>query len=330
MIVVILLRYERILACFRININKFYNKRYLLQEKYYVLISLISLFISFFIILIMNLIWKNCFEIFNLSHKPDNDNIKSQMYIYVTWNFIEQALLITYIFRIFNKHLKYYLSLELYLIFVINFFVSNYSTGIYINDKISDNSDFIIVNLIILYIFIILNGLFPTIMSFCSPVNISYNFTPKLLNNLYLFLTNEDCYKAFNDYLSEKGNNGCFYLKLYTHIMKYKLDTALNLDKVLRLSEAKEIFNTYFNSETYAQQIDQTIMSSVREKCQMLKLNNFNQGIFDDALQYAFNELNKRFTDYKKTEAFQELFNEINIYSFMQCKMYNIGLINKF
>ena len=34
MIVAILIRYERILACFRINISKFYNKRYLLQEKF--------------------------------------------------------------------------------------------------------------------------------------------------------------------------------------------------------------------------------------------------------------------------------------------------------
>ena len=97
MIVAILIRYERILACFRINISKFYNKRYLLQEKFYVRISLFSLIICFLFILIMNIIFKNCFEIFNLSHKPDNNNIRTQMYIWVMWNFIEQALIITYI-----------------------------------------------------------------------------------------------------------------------------------------------------------------------------------------------------------------------------------------
>ena len=330
MIVAILIRYERILACFRINISKFYNKRYLLQEKFYVRISLFSLIICFLFILIMNIIFKNCFEIFNLSHKPDNNNIRPQMYIWVMWNFIEQALIITYIFRILNKKLKYYLFFELCFIFVINFFISNYSTGIYVNDRKSDNSDFVIIHLIGLYIYLILNGLFPTIMSFCSPVSISYNFTPKLITNLYLFLTNEDCYKSFNDYLSEKGNNGCFYLKLYTHIMKYKLDMALNPDKALGQSEANEIFNTYFNSETYSQQIDQVIMQNVREKCQMLNYNTFNRGIFDDALQYVFDELNKRFIDYKNSEAFYDLFNEINLYSFIQCKMCNIGLINKF
>lgn len=333
MIITILMRYERILTCFRINIDKFYKKRFLLQEKFYVRISLFSFIIILIFIIIMNITCKHCFEILSISTKldePNNDNTKSQMYVWVIWNFIEQALIITYISRIFNKNFKYYLSLELYLNFLISLIFANYSTVIYLNKSKNDNSDFIIINLISLYIYLILNGFFPTIMSFCSRVNISYNFTPKLINNLYLFLTNEDCYKAFNDYLTEKGNNGSFYLKLYTHIMKFKLDMALNISKEQGLSEANEIFNIYFNSETCSQQIDQVILLNVRDKCQMLKLNTFNKEIFDDALQYAFNELNKRFTDYKNSDEFKELFNEINLYSFIQCKMSNTGLINKF
>ena len=334
MIIAILISYERILACFRINISTFYNKRVLLQEKFYVRITFFSFIIILIFIIIMNIAYKHCFEILSLSTKSDdtnNDNTKYQMYAWVIWNFIEQTLIITYISRIFNKNLKYYLKLELYLIFLVSFFFSNYSTIIYLNIiSKSDNSVFIIVNLISLYIYLIINGLLPTIMSFCSRVNISYNFTPKLINNLYLFLTNKDCYKSFNEYLSEKGNNGCFYLKLYTHIMKYKLDIALDINKEQGLSEANEIYNIYFNSETYSQQIDQVILLNVRDKCQMLKLNSFNKEIFDDALQYAFNELNKRFTEYKNSEEFKELFNEINLYSFIQCKMCNTGLINKF
>ena len=167
-------------------------------------------------------------------------------------------------------------------------------------------------------------------MSFCSTVNISYNFTPKLINNLYLFLTNEECYKSFNQYLILKGNNGNFYLKLYTHIMKYKLDLALNINNNQGFNEANIIFNTYFNSENYSEQIPHEILLKVRDKCQVLRTHSFNSNIFDDGLQYAFNELNKNFAEFRNSKEFKDLVEEINLYSFIQCKMCNIGLINKF
>ena len=47
MIIAILISYERILACFRINISTFYNKRVLLQEKFYVRITFFFFFYNF-------------------------------------------------------------------------------------------------------------------------------------------------------------------------------------------------------------------------------------------------------------------------------------------
>ena len=97
----------------------------------------------------------------------------------------------------------------------------------------------------------------PVSMSFISSkALLNYHFTFKLMNNLYLFLTNETCYKSFNNFLinknnelklnNEKENNGYFYLKLYTHIMKYKLDFVLNKDPEQLFNEAVILYNTFF------------------------------------------------------------------------------------
>ena len=330
MILSILIRYERILTCFNINIDNYYKKRYLLQEKFYVRILGIAFFAIFLLIIIINLIGNKCFELFYISNVSSNKSIKSKIYMWIIWNFMEQFAIITYIFRLYDKKIKNYLSLELLVFSVLSILYTNYSSIIFLNKSI-DNSEFIVITLIVLYLYLILNGLFPIIMSFFSKANICYYFTPRLTNSLYLFLANEECYESFNDYLTTtKDKNGSFYLKLYTHIMKYKLDHALNIGKNELFNEANEIYNNYFNSENHLEQINQEIMTNVRDQCQILKLNSYTNQMFDDALQFTFGELNKRFIQYKESNEFIELQEDINLYTFIQCKMCNSGLINKF
>ena len=324
MLASIILRFERILICFKININNFYKKRYLLQEKFYVRILIcLAIILSIFLIII-NSVTNNCAESFYSGNKS-----LSKMKFWVAWNFIEQIIIITYIYRIFEKRLKYFLSLELYSIFILWLLYTNCYSFIYLNNK-KDDLGFIYISLFVLYFCLIINGFIPIIMSICSTVTISYCFTPKLLNNLYLFLTNEYCYQSFNEYLIEKGNNGTFYLKVYTYIMKFKLDTALNKNKNLLINEAREIYRIYFNTENYSQQITVETLQKVRDKCQILKQNSYNNEMFDDGLQYIYNELSKIFKEYKNSDNFWELLAEINLFSFIQCKMCNTGLINKF
>lgn len=335
MIASILLRYERIISCLKINIQKFYKKRRLLQEKFFVRILIIIFAAILILLIIIDVLGNNYFELFSFLDKNEKTKLKSNIKIWIIWNFVEQLVLITYIFRIYKQKLKYILSLELYLFFIIWFIYSNYSSLIYIRHKnineLNNNSiDFAIISLIFLYLCLILNALVPILMSFYSKLINSYYFTPKLTNNFYLFLTNEECYKSFNEYLISKNKIGSFYLKIYTHIMKFKLDLTLNLNKLQGLNEANNIFNTYFNTEKYSEQIDNEILVRVRDKCEILKLNNFNKDIFDDGLQYAYNELNKIFFEYRSTVEFKELLEELNLYSFIQCKMCNTGLINKF
>ena len=137
----IFLRNERILACFKYNSDKFNTgenmekfavKRYLLQEKLYVKIF-IGLFLLFLIgIIIIESIGITCFELFFTSYNKnddENESYKSQMYVWICLNFLENIAIMTYIYRFWNKTIKFILKKELYiiLIFFIKLFIFIYS-----------------------------------------------------------------------------------------------------------------------------------------------------------------------------------------------------------
>ena len=347
MIISIFLRYERILSCFKYNkdkfginenMEKFADKRYLLQEKFYVRIF-IGLFCVFFVVLlIIDLIGIDCFEFFkypNKEEQSDNDSYKSQICIWVILNFLENGALITYIYRLHNKKLKYILKKELYIelsfLFIYSNFISCSNLFKFFNN--SSKLNFSLSTLFVLYIFLILNGYMPIFSTFLYKNILSYQFTPKLMNNLYLFLTNKDCYKSFYNYLLKKGDNSVSLLKLYTHIMKYKLDIILNMNNEQLFREASDIYNTYFvrGDPIY---VTQDILIKIKSKWDIITNNAFVENrdtLFDEGLKYVFSQLNFRFTnDFIKSDEFKELSDDIEIYTLVQCKMCNTGLINKF
>ena len=169
-------------------------------------------------------------------------------------------------------------------------------------------------------------------MSFFSKTLVTYHFTAKLMNNLYLFLTDQNCYESFNDYLISKkqeNDNGPFFLKLYTNIMKFKLYFVLNPNiKSFGQNEARQLYTTFFEDETYSRYFENPdIFIKIRRDANG---NLFNKNIFDEALQYAFNKLNNYFTDYKNSREYNILQAKISLESYVRCKMVNSGLINKF
>ena len=172
-------------------------------------------------------------------------------------------------------------------------------------------------------------------MSFTSQAVFNYHFTFKLMNNLYLFLTNETCYQSFSNYLNNKkienkDNNGYLYLKLYTHIMKYKLDFHLNMGIDQGFNEAVTLFNDFFGNDEISKKLDAETVRKVKAECNILNNHNYNENIFDEALKFAFNELGKLFVEFKGSREYSELYAEITLSSYIRCKMYNTGLINKF
>ena len=344
MIVSLFLRFERIILCCGINKNDeidmkyFYKKRYLYIEKFYVKILMILFTIFLLVTIIIRAIKKEYLEVFYTNENVQLDEVKT--WIWVIWNFVEQFLMITYLFRIYNIiSPKQFIKFELYSFLIVWFIYSNFSFIFAIhnrNNMTNSNNAFVMVSLAVLYISLILNGYLPLTMSFFSKTLVTYHFTAKLMNNLYLFLTDQTCYESFNDYLINKrqeneNDNGPFLLKLYTHIMKFKLYFVLNAtNRELGLSEANKLYRTFFEDETNSKLIDQVIILKVKNECKDLQNNVLSKNIFDDALQYVFNELNKRFNDYKNSREYKELQAKISLASYIKCKMSNTGLINKF
>jgi hypothetical protein len=270
------------------------------------------------------------FEVF-FTNKNSLDTIKIS--IWVGWNFLEQFIIITYLFRMYYIiNPKHFIKFELYFFLIIWIIYTNFISvfAYYYNNN--NNDAYVLVSLGVLYISLLLNGYFPVIISFISKTLVTYHFTFKLMNNLYLFLTNESCYESFNNYLkSKKDDNGPFFLKLYTYIMKYKLDFTLNANnRDLGFSNAVKLNNTFFEDESYVKIIEPEVLHKVKNECKSLNNNMFTKNMFDDALQYAYDELNKRFNDFKNSREYNELQAKISIESYINCKMCNIGLINKF
>lgn len=332
------LKFERILICFRYNkdkfntnenMEKFADKRYLLQEKFYVKIFIGFFGVIFLSILIIELIGVVCFELFYGSFNINMDNYRAQMYFWIILNFMENAAFMTYIFRLYNKRLRFILKKELYFVFFIFFVYSNYISFSNIF-RAYNESEFILITLVTLYLLLLLDGFLPVFATFWYRNILNYQITPKLMNNLYLFLTNKKCYRKFYKYLLKSEDNYIYYLKLYTHIMKYKLDIALRTNNEQGLKEAKDIYNKYFENDGFLLYVTQDIIFKIKSKCEILKNNTFKDDIFDDGLQYAYNQLNVKFNEFIKSDEFKELNDDIELSSLVQCKMLNTGLINKF
>ena len=332
------LKFERILICFRYNkdkfntnenMEKFADKRYLLQEKFYVKIFIGFFVVIFLSILIIELIGVVCFELFYGSFNINMDNYRAQMYFWIILNFLENAAFMTYIFRLYNKRLRFILKKELYFVFFIFFVYSNYISFSNIF-RAYNESEFILITLVTLYLLLLLDGFLPVFATFWYRNILNYQITPKLMNNLYLFLTNKKCYRKFYKYLLKSEDNYIYYLKLYTHIMKYKLDIALRTNNEQGLKEAKDIYNKYFENDGFLLYVTQDIIFKIKSNCEILKNNTFKDDIFDDGLQYAYNQLNVKFNEFIKSDEFKELNDDIELSSLVQCKMLNTGLINKF
>lgn len=341
MMVSIFLRYERIILCCGINkndaadIKQFYNRRYIYIEKFYMRILIFCF--AFFLVatIIVRALDYEYFEIFFSSEEEILS--KTKMWIWVIYNFIEDFLLVTYLFRLYDilDFPNQYIKFELYIFVIIWFIYSNFCSGFgcHYRNEIDDKSNiFSILSLTVLYISLILNGMLPIIMSFTPKTLVTYHFTPKLLNNLYLFLTDEICYKTFNNYLCAKKDNGPILLKLYTYIMRYKLTFVLNQKNLeLGFMQAVEINNTFFENESNANKLNnEEVVIKVKAECNILNNHNFTKNMFDEALKYVFNELNNRFLEFKSSREYNELQAKIILSSYIRCKMTNTGLINKF
>ena len=337
MLISFLLRYERIITCGSIYKNiildsdKFHKKRDKFVEKYFVKI-LFFIIVPFFItICAFIIIKKDYVEIFFVNSNS-LDVIK--LYVWIAWNFLEQGVLMTYIFRVyFTINLQHYVKTELYIYFGFLFVYTNFTVVYTFLMKNELNFSFLILmTMLVLYINLIISGFVPLVLSYRTNNFHFFQFPNKLLNNLYLFLTNAECYKAFKKYLiGEKDDDDLFYLRLYIYIMKYRLNFVIGSDQEKIFNDAADIYEIFFKGNKNSRLIFTELLLKVREEFKTFNSNPKNrQYIFDEALQFAFQKLNDEFEEFKTSKDYYELGEKMNAASFVNCKMINTGLINKY
>jgi len=330
------LRFRRIVKCCevkldeRLELQELYSKKYKFEEKYYIKMMLIIFVILTAILILSNaLVTRGEAITAKFLYEPDDYKLEdANPIIWCVINFIEHLILLTYAYYIFINQLKQKLRFEIISCFFIWFIYSNLMSIFDIISSI-DNNIYIFVSLAACYLFLIINAILPIIISFSYKYSTSYSFTPKLTNNLYLFLSNETCYHQFKIYIIQKNKNLLGLLKLYIGIMSYKLGYKLRVNSEQGLLDAMDLKDEFFDKKNRAL-LPETVFASVKQECEILENNNFQESMFDEALKYCFSELGKLFDDYKKTEDFKELYKNLFMTTYIQCKMCNVGLINKF
>jgi hypothetical protein len=340
MIFSFILRCHRIIQCCGINydertdIEEFYRKRHLYKESFYIKILFAVIVIITFLTLLLNLAFDNLMIIpyhFKQCLAPD----AASNYLPLIWvliNFSEHIVLVTYTYFISINTIKHTVRLELFA-FLLTWII--YPNTIRLIEIVIDDTPHwtSYLSVIFLYTCLVINGYMPIYITFKDKESISYHFNPKLANNMYIYLSNEDCYIAFAEYLRGTHNNdeSLFYLNFYTAILKYKLLQTMEVSHDRLSDEAKGIYSKYFSTNTYEQYLDSVILNKVRNMCnQYLKNNDFDYQVYDEALAYAFEYLNKIFKKFTKSEDYQLLIDNLNLNSYIHCKMCNTGLINKF
>ncbi len=315
----ILIMISYFLICHRINISSklnkderndielFYNKNYLYQENYY--IKILFYFSIIFTIFHIAIYVFNYFKIF-----PFEDYTNYYLKFLI---FSELLCLITYTNSILNEELLKFQIISLILIWTI-----------YLN--LHKNNDYLGYFFILIYCNTFLTSVIPILMTYLCKSNITFQFNLKLMNDLYLFLLDEECYKMFSNYINLNYSNNFIYLKIYTHIMKFKFLYDLENDQSKINNETRIIFELYFERNDYKIKFNDEIFENIRKKYNNLKNMNPSKDFFDDALKFCFIELGKMFEEVRKSYEYQLLSDSIHSFSYIHCKMSTVEMINKY
>ena len=334
------LRFRRIIICCEIKSYKFdlqesNSDRYRFQEKLNIKIMLVIFILLSAILVSVNLIITRKEFItakFLYEGSQDLKFESANSFIWLGINFIQHMILLSFVYKICVNQLKQKLRFEIISCFVIWFLYSNFIAILEIVPIDRKNDICLYISLAVCYLYFIINGIIPLMMSYSYRYSTSYSFNPKLMNNFYLFLSNEICYKQFKSYLKINNQNLLDALQLYIAIMNFKLGKKLNLEPDLMFIDAQEINSEFFNSNNKAnlpKDIFEKVIN-VWKRIDKINMNEEAYEIFDEALKYCYSELRKVFSEYKNTWEFKELYNKFFVTTYIQCRMCNNGLINKF
>ena len=322
MMICFFLRSHRIINCCiiktdqRQDIQKFYKNKDPLKQPYYMKILLICLIIVVILFFVFIFILK-------LGEKEEEFNYICKILI-----FSELIVLLSYNYQILNTYVEEGIHFEIIMLlftWFISWNIGEYYLKIDMKLKL----------LITLYCTLLINGFTPLFMIVLNKKNIGYKFNPALLNNLYLLLSNEYTYKSFYKFMDTYSNKELIYLTIYTEIIKFKLEYNLNDEKEpdnisLFNENARYIYNTYFANDNYKNKFSDNLINSIREKEKELDTNSNKKNIFDGILLVCYDELLKVFEEFKKTSAFKTIKNTLAFTNYINTKLINLGMIDRY
>ena len=333
----IILRCQRISTCIKMNSSILQDERdsgdkKKLKEKYFFRILAISSVIFLIILIILFIIFpKHPFTMnqFYLNNDERENYKLSRSNFYIIFTGIENLVLMYYAYKIFTFDVQEKLKFEI-LATEICLFVYSFILGL-------DNSDyirlkkvfFVVISLIIFYICLILNGIFPVVLTYIKGLDVSYVFNPQLMNDLFLFLSNEQCYGAFYEYLGNNERNK-FYLKVYTNIMSFRMEfmnEEEDNDKVELANNIKRELQSQINT---VEEDLHSIIAEINETYKEINESNCTAEMFDNVLKNVFIRLTDLFNGFKKETVYQRVGEALRIDAHIYSKMCNSGLVNKY
>ena len=283
--------------------------------------------------------------IYEIEFNKNNDGIDGCFYFWIIFSFLQTATFTTFDLLISKTHLNpdVYISQEISLVAFVNYIYSlSIGLSFLIKHKVLEKDNFIkgtitliplIYNLLIYFIVIAL----PFLYGVFNSTVIIYDLPGELCESLYLFLTKEKCFDAFHNYL--KTNNdiirnqndrekGVFLLDLLICIFKFRLLVTNNESRTLIAEEINNIRINYLERGDLNNYLDKNLVQETIDLCtRYVNSNTLRANIFDKVAAEAYQFLDNKFKNFKASELFNKLKNELTEETNIRCKLTNFGLI---
>ena len=283
--------------------------------------------------------------IYEIEFNKNNDGIGGCFYFWIIFSFLQTATFTTFDLLISKTHLNpdVYISQEISLVAFVNYIYSlSIGLSFLIKHKVLEKDNFIkgtitliplIYNLLIYFIVIAL----PFLYGVFNSTVIIYDLPGELCESLYLFLTKEKCFDAFHNYL--KTNNdiirnqndrekGVFLLDLLICIFKFRLLVTNNESRTLIAEEINSIRINYLERGDLNNYLDKNLVQETIDLCtRYVNSNTLRANIFDKVAAEAYQFLDNKFKNFKASELFNKLKNELTEETNIRCKLTNFGLI---
>ena len=283
--------------------------------------------------------------IYEIEFNKNNDGIDGCFYFWIIFSFLQTATFTTFDLLISKTHLNpdVYISQEISLVAFVNYIYSlSIGLSFLINHEVLEKDNFIkgtitliplIYNLLIYFIVIAL----PFLYGVFNSTVIIYDLPGELCESLYLFLTKEKCFDAFHNYL--KTNNdiirnqndrekGVFLLDLLICIFKFRLLVTNNESRTLIAEEINNIRINYLERGDLNNYLDKNLVQETIDLCtRYVNSNTLRANIFDKVAAEAYQFLDNKFKNFKASELFNKLKNELTEETNIRCKLTNFGLI---